>query len=49
MELLEAGKKKCWRFGECNAWWLVGVFVERKMNSVCGRKSRISLFHKMTK
>ena len=49
MELLEVQKKKCWGFGECNAWWLVDVFVESKMNGVCGRKSRISLFHKMTK
>ena len=48
MELLEVQKKKCW-VGECNTWWLVGVFVESKMNGVCGRKSRISLFHKMTK
>ena len=39
MELLEVQKKKCWRVGECNTWWLVGVFVESKMNGVCGRKS----------
>ena len=36
MELLEVQKKKCWGFGECNAWWLAGVFVERKMTVFVG-------------